>query len=684
MKRNFRLWAFALAVAGLALLPYLRVVGFELVNLDDFQYVITSPVEDGVTWANVKWALGSFGYGAIWMPVTWLSYMLDVSLLGGGAGVHHWVNVLLHAANAALLFLLLAQLLSKGVCASWVGTSPRDVRRSPVLLNLGTRPSGRLNPETCSPLSSVLRPPSSLLWAAALAALFWAWHPLRVEPVAWVASRKDVLSLFWELLALLFWVRSMDTRSTALRPPTSALRPPATDLRPLTSVYWALSIACFGLACMAKPSAMTFPVLAGLLDYLLMRRVRFNDLLVPFLLALGIGVIAQHCQALGGATASLSTVPVYARLANAATAFGSYCWNTVWPKGLAVPHLHLWPEWPKFLWPGIAICAAYGAALAWSGWEVICTVFHYCRSALVGRVRPADFPTSVLCSPSSVLRPFLFVALAWFLVAVLPTLGLANFGYHAQADRFTYLPAIGFSILIAAGLAKLFRPPTSVLCPLVFAAALVALGALSWRQAAYWRDDGTLFAHTVEVTGEANYVAQLGLAFHIFGAEENAAAALPYFERAFLQDRKACRMNQVFYVLVLAHAGRLAEAKAEARDFCEWGDQGANQDIEQVNINSDPLERGARAKADFSLMTRECYAVIAYYEGDRALAKEHAEGVVRRVKASQVSNYLLGLLAVEEKNPQRAIEHWRICVKGSPLFHFLKKRIAELEAIYNP
>lgn len=660
MKPNFRLLAVSLGVGMLAVLPYLRVGGFELINLDDYPYVVTSPVEGGLTWEGLKWAFGAFGYMGIWMPCTWVSYMLDTTLFGGGAGVHHWGNAILHAMNAILLFLLLGLLLE----AVKAGHERGDADSG----KLGRAGHGAQTTRS--------------LLAAALAALFWALHPLRVEPVAWVASRKDVLALFWELLALIFWVKQIVSCGEGERPAGSTARGNS------AKGYWALSVACFALAGMSKPSAMTFPVLAGLLEYLLVRRVRFHALLVPFLMALGIAAIAQQSQASGGATSALAAVPIYARLANAVAAFGTYCWKTVWPSDLAVQYLHPWPAWPGFFWQGSMICVAYGASMVWCGREAL----KYVGLEMVkrsGRAKQTDSVPGETHSfrakdtVSADLGVIVFAGLFWFLVTVLPTLGLANFGFHSHADRFTYLPAIGFSLILAFAIRSAASWRDGTMSHLLRAMLPVAtlscyFGVLSWRQAAYWKDDGTLFTRTVEVTGQENYVAQFSLALHAFGMGDTEAS-LTYFERGYEVDQGKGRLGQVYYVFALAHAGRLEKARMQARDFSQWVEQRTQQNIERADIMGGLSAEDVHKRADYSVMTRECYAAIAYYEGDRALAKEHAEFATRRSPTALIGNYLLGQLAFEEGDSSKAIEHWRICTRSAPMFRFLKERIAQLE-----
>lgn len=142
-----------LLLAGVTLLPYLQVVDYDFITLDDDMYVTNNPlVLAGLTWTGVKWALVA-QHSSNWHPLTWLSHMLDSQLYGSWAGGHHLTNVLFHLANTILLFLFLA----------WV---------------------------------------TQALWPSALVAALFALHPLHIESVAWVSERKDVLSTF-------FWIVTM-------------------------------------------------------------------------------------------------------------------------------------------------------------------------------------------------------------------------------------------------------------------------------------------------------------------------------------------------------------------------------------------------------------------------------------------------------------------------------------------
>ncbi len=206
-------------LAGAIAFVYAPVLGFDFVSWDDPWYVSNNPhVLGGLSWSAAWWAFTTGG-DFYWHPLTWLSHQLDVTLFGVNPGWHHATNVLLHGANTLLLFALLK---GSGLFA-------------PITKPNATGESGAFTPD---------------LLAFVAAALF-ALHPLRVESVAWVAERKDVLSgLFWMLTiaAYFHYARKPGWRR------------------------YALVVAAFGLGLMAKPMIVTLPVVLLLLDVWPLRR----------------------------------------------------------------------------------------------------------------------------------------------------------------------------------------------------------------------------------------------------------------------------------------------------------------------------------------------------------------------------------------------------------------------------
>ena len=213
--RFFPLTCLVLAFGTLAL--YWPATLCPFTDLDDIDYVVNNPmVKAGVTWHGILWAFGAVK-PAYWHPLTWMSHMLDCQLFGLNAGGHHLVNVLFHIANTLLLFAFL-----------------RNTTGKP--------------------------------WRSAVVAALFAWHPLHVESVMWIAERKDVLSAFFWLLTLLAYARyargGMSENSAAT---------PAPNRRPL--LYFVAALMFFAGAIMSKPMAVTLPFVLLLLDLWPLRRI---------------------------------------------------------------------------------------------------------------------------------------------------------------------------------------------------------------------------------------------------------------------------------------------------------------------------------------------------------------------------------------------------------------------------
>jgi hypothetical protein len=627
------------------------------------------------------------------------------------------------------------------------------------------------------------------VFAAAAAALFWALHPLRVEPAAWVASRKDLVSLFFELLALLFWVWRLEGDEGGTR----ARR------------CYTAALLCLALSGMAKQTAMTFPVLAALLEWLRSRaeigdgrsrgsatlpdaaetdgrsrgsatlpgwpeecrqggcndgrsrgsaalpwlihdgrdarlrvriqrdgsvrsrgsatlpdaaetselsgRLRWRDYAAPAVMALVFAAIAQYSQIIGGATVALADVPLHGRLLNAAASFGIYCWKTVWPFDLAVQCTHRWPALPRFWAQGLAICAACGAALCWCGWKVMGQSRVggdprglAPRVSKVGEERRGCAASLQLCGPAGQARrgrqhvtdpiahgpsalplsASLFAGLAWFLVAVGPTLGISNFGVHAYADRFTYLPAVGFSIVLAAVLVRLCGDPrgTQVRRGRVLAAracicaALLGLGAISVRQARYWADEGALFEHTLAVDGADNAFMRGILGLHCYEYHGDLAKARAHMDYAFAHVRaRELESIRGAYVEVLAEAGCIERAREEMRRVLELRQEDSKEMRERMERETGTL---LSDKMGFLL-----HAIVNLAEGEVDLAKSQIETFDSLMPGAAHSSYIRGKIALAEGDAAAAVRHWKKSVGNRFTYtrhRFVAQRIREMEA----
>jgi protein O-mannosyl-transferase len=414
-KRGFVL-GLLLLVATLAL--YNPVSHHSFLNYDDDRYVTENlHVRAGLHWETVQWAFTTFDE-ANWHPLTWLSHALDCQLFHLNPAGHHYTNVLLHACNVLLLFLLL--------------------RRSTGL-------TGR-----------------SLM----VAALF-ALHPVNVESVAWVAERKNLLSMFFFLFAL-------GAYGNYARKPTVVR-------------YIAVAL-CFALGLMAKPQVITFPFALLLWDYWPLGRMfgtptlqsSFQKLPVkpvswlileklPLVaLSLGSAIITVQAQTSGGAVGSTIDYPFSVRVENAVVAYARYVGKAFWPSKLSAMYPH--PVNSLAMWQ---IFAAF--------------LFLSLITAMVIAFRQ---------------KRYLVVGWLWFLGTLVPMIGLVQVGSQAMADRYAYLPFIGLFLMICWSAADWAEQRHISQTSLIVAslAVLLALMTVSHRAIGYWNDDMTLWSHALEVT----------------------------------------------------------------------------------------------------------------------------------------------------------------------------------------
>ncbi len=431
-----------------------EVGSHQFIHFDDEAYVFDNPVvREGLTPKGFSWAFTTL-YAGYWMPLTWLSHLLDCQIFGLSPGGPHLTNLLFHIANTLLLFLWLVR---------------------------------------------VTRTPGPAFLVAAL----FAWHPLHVESVAWVAERKDVLSAFFWLLTMWAYLWYVE--------------------RPARGRYF-LILLCFGLGLMAKPMLVTLPLALLLLDYWPLNRwPRDSEVILregargrwhrlssvcrpliwekaPLLVLSGLcSMMTVYAQKESGALARLGELPLSERVTTALVAYVWYPFKMLWPSRLAVLYPHPLDTIPLWL--------ALGAGLI---------------LALI----------SILIVRLNRRYPYLLVGWLWYLGTLVPVIGLVQVGDQAWADRFTYLPLIGLFTIFAWGArdAAASLPGARGLRPLGAGIILAALLACTFFQVRLWRDSVTLFEHTLAVTGDNPLIHHnLGVALAARGQREQAA---PHFIEA--------------------------------------------------------------------------------------------------------------------------------------------------------
>ena len=403
LKPRWQAVSVCICLAVLTWIVFGQTLWHDFINYDDPRYVYeNTKITSGLSVSGIAWAFTHI-HSMNWHPLTTISHMLDCQLYALRPGWHHFTNVLLHTIAVLLLFLALQQM-------------------------------------------------TGAFWQSAFVAAVFAIHPLRVESVAWIAERKDVLSGVFFMLMLLAYVQYV--RSPSVR-------------RYLVVVF---VLAC-GL--MSKPMLVTLPFVLLLLDYWPLDRIRGQlrrRMLekIPLIALSAISSIATFV-AQKGAVGWTEQLPILERIDNAVVSYVLYIWQMLWPLRLAVFYPHPENRLPL--------------------WEIICSLLFL-------------ISISVVAIALRKQRPYLITGWFWYLGMLVPVIGLVQVGWQGRADRYTYLPQIGLYIAVtwaAADLTALWRHRRAI----VSTAATLAVGLLSlraWAQTSYWRDSETLFKHALAVT----------------------------------------------------------------------------------------------------------------------------------------------------------------------------------------
>ena len=459
----------AIGLAAITLAVYLPVLGFNFVEYDDQQYVTDNVhVQAGLTWHGLVWAFGF--HAGNWHPLAWLSHMADCQLFASRAGGHHFTSVLLHTATTLLLFALLQRL-------------------------------------------------TGFVWRSAAVAALFAWHPLHVESVAWVAERKDVLCAFFWVLTLSAYVRYAELSKVQ---------------SPKSKVFYGVTLLAFILALMAKPMAVTLPFVLLLLDFWPLRRFQVSGFKfqvlkwlllekIPFFILATIGC-ALTLRAQQIAIVSTAGLTLSQRFAHTVVAYDHYFWAMFFPVNLAVYYPY--------------VISLETGAVVFSGMVL----------ALI----------TVLALLNWRQRPWIIFGWLWFLGTLVPVIGLVQVGDQAWADRYTYLPLVGLFVPLVWLAAEAVKSK-KVLRVLSVAMVLAMLAATSF-QLSHWKNTWTLFDHANKVTKE-NYMAITVLASQL--AKQNKFdEAIALYDQA-LSYKPTFPETHFFLGNAFDQLGRPDEAVAE-------------------------------------------------------------------------------------------------------------------------
>ncbi|MDF1552815.1 MAG: tetratricopeptide repeat protein [Deferrisomatales bacterium] len=544
----------------LVLIAFWPTLQAGFLQYDDTEYVLGNPIlRDGLTRAGLLAALDPYvGY---WIPVTWLSYLVDIAWFGWDAEVFHRTNLLLHAVNALLLF-------------------------------------------------AVLRSLTGRFWPAVLATTLFAVHPLRVESVAWVTERKDVLSGFFFLLCLASYARYVKRQGPW---------------------HYGLVVLCLVLGLLSKPILVVVPFLLLLVDWWPSGRCRARSGRVSTggqhvileklpLLAIAVLFAGVTLWVQGNAIASAGEYPLGVRLESCFSSYFIYVFKTLWPLDLALEAFHGVPEmdhW-KFFLSGISLLAI--------------SVASY-------RLRHG--------------APYILFGWVWYVLTLFPVSGVVQAGVHLVADRFTYLPHIGLFVALSWGLADTVQRWQGSRTAVVGAciAVVCALTALATVQSRYWRDTETLFRHTLAVNPKdplANH--QLGV---IALRRGEAAEAVRFLNQSL---ESASGNADAWFALGLAQV-QMDEVSGAEQSF--WtvtrlrpGDPDAHYNLAVALANRKEFEQ-AIEHYQRSLLGRPSdqqahynLALLYLDVGEVAHAERHFQEVLKENQTSVAA--LLGLAALAE------------------------------------
>ncbi len=495
-----RIWLIALALFVGTLLIFSRSLSCEFLNYDDQDYIThNTHVQAGLTTDSVRWAFTATA-ASNWHPLTWISHELDWTLYGNNPVGHHATNVLIHSFSAVLVFLTLRRL-------------------------------------------------TSAFWTAAFCAALWAWHPLRVESVTWIAERKDVLGAFFWFLTLLAWTGYIqDQRNHA----TCAWR------------WYAFALASFILGLLSKPMLVTLPCVFFLLDFWPLKRSPWPKFVAPtpiapfetknrttkaqatnaaptdsarrsgsftvllfekapfILLSIASCIITYIAQKSGGAvSADLTFGP---RLANAFISIPRYLEKFLWPSDLAVLYPH-----PGYWSAGLVLLAVF--------FTIGATVFTFIQWHR---------------------RPWLAIGWFWFTGTLVPVSGIVQVGLQSIADRYTYIPIIGIQIATLWTLRDIATAASIRRAFAVGAGAILFTCAIAtWTTQAAWKNSFTLFTRAVQVTQE-NYLAWNNLGTW-YSEQKLFAESIPcYRESIAIRADYAIAHNNLGHAL--AETGAIPEA----------------------------------------------------------------------------------------------------------------------------
>jgi tetratricopeptide (TPR) repeat protein len=539
----------------LTLTIYSPVLSFDFINFDDPAYVYENHVvNQGLTWRGIVWAFGG-AHAGNWHPLTWMSHMLDCQLFGTRAGLHHFENAIWHALAGTLLFFFL-----NGV--------------------------------------------TKATWRSAIVAALFLWHPLRVESVAWISERKDVLSAFFLVATLWSYQRYVETRSDS----------PTYRLTHSRSAYLT-TLILFALGLLSKPMLVTLPCILLLLDYWPLRRITgfsrsaVRALLVEkipfFILSAASSVVTFFAQKAGGSVSSLEHVSLIARFTTAIAAYLQYIYKLILPLNLSFYYIM-----PRSISP-LTIASA--------------------MAFIVG--------VSILAIAHRRTYPWLLVGWVWFLTMLIPVIGIVQIGAQFMADRYSYLPSIGIFMAIVWSIDKL-APRKNTNRFIAGAASVLVLADMivtTEFQLPYWRSTVTLMQRAIDIDPR-NYV-----------AHQNVGQYWLRHQRSDTALQELNRANEIH-----PHDPRTLDSLA-------WIELSQGHETEAIANLRDVLHTDPDDPQAHLLM-----GTIAISDGDISQAIAHSQKAVDLRPDSSEYRYQLAYVLVQANDLARAVDEYHTILKTDP------------------
>jgi len=559
-----------MVTTAVAFLPTLEN-GF--VNFDDIENFINNRSYRGLGPAQLKWMFTAWNLGGL-IPLTWMTLGLDYVVWGMDPAGYHLTSLVLHVLGALAFYFVLLRLLRAAH---------------------GSRePNG-----------------SALRLGALFGALLFAVHPLRVESVAWVTERRDVLSGLFSLLTVLAYLRAWDARAGER----------------LGRKWYGVSVGLFLCALLSKAMAVTLPFVLLLVDVYPLRRLRFpsvgwlmpmarNILLekAPFiLLSLACSAVTVVAGSRNDGLTSLDRLNLPDRISLAAHSAAFYLWKTIAPVNLAIMY-ELPERIDRTTWPFMLSWVAVAAITA------VCLVSRHRFAALLA----------------------VWVA---YLAMLAPVSGLVQAGWQMAADRYTYLPCLGWAALGGGGLSLVLQRAsgpdvgsTRLRSVVIWTAAFMVLGlaALTWKQVGVWRDTETLWNHALAASPSGRAHENLGTLLEERG---QVAGAATHFEQ-LVRIRPSYGPGHLYLGAARAAQGRLPEA---------------------INHYSE----AARLMPD-SAVPHYNMGIALAAQGRTAEAVERYRDAVKLVPTYVDAHNNLGLALAQQGRLEEAVQHFREALRLRP------------------